>query len=153
MAPTTLDARRRQNRPLVVALSPRWCALRSTAGHLGRRWPVAARNSCYVAICPDESNALALLAVLNSPLAEAWLAALAEPARGGYRRYLGWTMSLLPLPLAWESACSTLAPISRAALSGSIAAGALRDALLEATLAAYGLQHDELAPLLAWFAG
>src|SRR5205085_463503 len=77
----------------------------------------------------------------------------AEPARGGYLRYLGWTMSLLPLPLAWESACSTLAPISRAALSGSIAAGALRDALLEATLAAYGLQHDELAPLLAWFAG
>lgn len=115
--------------------------------------PSVPLNSCYVAICPDESNALALLAVLNSPLAEAWLAALAEPARGGYRRYLGWTMSLLPLPLAWESACSTLAPISRAALSGSIAAGALRDALLEATLAAYGLQHDELAPLLAWFAG
>ena len=56
-------------------------------------------NTCYVVRCPDASDAFALAALLNGPLARAWLDALAEPARGGYRRYLGWTMSLLPIPI------------------------------------------------------
>jgi hypothetical protein len=144
-----LDAAR-SDRPRViwadVGRSPR-----ATLLHAGD--PSVPLNSCYVAICPDDGDALALLAILNSPIAEAWLATLAEPARGGYRRFLGWTMSLFPLPVAWESACAILAPIAKAALGGTLSRLALRDALLEATLAAYALRHEEIAPLLTWFAG
>ena len=109
-------------------------------------------NSCYVAICRDETNALALTAILNSPLAAAWLAAVAEPARGGYRRFLGWTMALLPLPHDWNRACAALAPIAYRAMGGENHL-ALRDELLHETLAAYRLRHDDAAPLLTWFAG
>ena len=110
-------------------------------------------NSCYVALCHDEPDALTLAAILNSPLAEAWLAALAEPARGGYRRFLGWTMALLPVPANWERARATLAPIARRALASGGESRQSRDELLEATLAAYGVLYDEIAPLLAWFTG
>jgi hypothetical protein len=109
-------------------------------------------NSCYVAICHNDTDALALTAILNSPLAEAWLAALAEPARGGYRRFLGWTMALLPLPLDWNRARAALAPIAHRAMLGEDQM-ALRDELLHESLAAYRVRHDDMAPLLTWFAG
>jgi hypothetical protein len=107
-------------------------------------------NSCYVAICRDDTDALTLTAILNSALAEAWLASLAEPARGGYRRFLGWTMALLPLPHDWNRARAALAPIAQRAMLGEDHM-ALRDELLSETLAAYGVRHDDMAPLLAWF--
>ena len=112
--------------------------------------PTVPLNSCYVAICADDDDARTLAALLNSPIAEAWLGALAEPARGGYRRFLGWTMALLPLPRDWSRARSLLAPMASAAMRRACADGELRDALLDATLAAYGLHHEELAPLLTW---
>ena len=112
--------------------------------------PTVPLNSCYVAICADEYDARTLAAILNSPIAEAWLGALAEPARGGYRRFLGWTMALLPLPQDWLRARSILAPIATAAMRGALADGELRDALLDGTLDAYGVSHEELAPLLTW---
>jgi hypothetical protein len=115
--------------------------------------PLVPLNSCYVAICRDGIDARALAAILNSPIAEAWLAALAEPARGGYRRFLGWTMALLPLPRDWQRARESLAPIADAAMRGELAAGDLREALLAESLAAYDLRHEELAPLLTWFSG
>lgn len=115
--------------------------------------PTVPLNSCYVAICADDVDARTLAAILNSPLAEAWLGALAEPARGGYRRFLGWTMALLPLPNDWTRARSILAPIGDAAMRGACGGGELRDALVHETLAAYGLTHDEVAPLLAWLSG
>jgi hypothetical protein len=115
--------------------------------------PSVPLNSCYVTLCRDEDDALTLAAILNSPLAEAWLAALAEPARGGYRRFLGWTMSLLPLPTKWSDARAALAPIARSALGNTAEPRDLRDALLDETLRAYGVGRDEMAALLAWFAG
>ena len=112
--------------------------------------PTVPLNSCYVAICSDDTDARTLAAILNSPIAEAWLGALAEPARGGYRRFLGWTMALLPLPHDWTRARTVLAPIADAAIRGAYTPGDLRDALLDETLAAYGVTHDEMAPLLTW---
>jgi hypothetical protein len=109
-------------------------------------------NSCYVALCRNDDDALTLAAILNSPLASAWLAALAEPARGGYRRFLGWTMSLFPLPRDWETARTALAPLARFAILEKREVE-LRDLLLDAALAAYGLEYNDVAPLLAWFAG
>jgi hypothetical protein len=103
--------------------------------------PVVPLNSCYVVHCSDETDAWALGAILNSRLAAAWLNAIAEPARGGYRRYLGWTMGLLPLPRDWQQA---------RALLGEPRDVTDEEHLLAAVLTAYRLTRDEVAPLLAW---
>jgi hypothetical protein len=107
-------------------------------------------NSCYVTRCRTERDAFAFAALLNSPLAAAWLAALSEPARGGYHRYLGWTMALLPIPTDWARACDVLAPVAERARRAGNAPG--RSTLLEAALAAYGLDARTVAPLIAWLA-
>jgi len=104
-------------------------------------------NSCYVAECERLDDARALAALLNSPLAAAWLNVLAEPARGGYHRYLGWTMSLLPLPTNWDRARRELAPLCKRARSGDVPTDA---ELLEAVIGAYGVSVEEIEPLLSW---
>jgi hypothetical protein len=109
-------------------------------------------NSCYALLCRDDIDALTLAAILNSAVAEAWLAALAEPARGGYRRFLGWTMALLPVPRDWAHARETLAPLALEIRHAPDPAP-YRDRLLEAVLDAFYMRHRDLAPLLAWFAG
>jgi hypothetical protein len=102
--------------------------------------PTVPLNTCYVLPCPEECDAWALAALLNSPLASAWLNAIAEPARGGYRRYLGWTVGQIPLPSDWPRARSILAAAARRSA----------DELLDAALAAYALRADDVAPLLRW---
>ena len=109
--------------------------------------PTVLLNSCYVARCRDLIDAYTLAALLNSPILAAWLNALAEPARGGYRRYLGWTVSLMPLPTDWSAARDKLAPIAERAANGSPPDA---DALLAAVLKAYHLRESEVEPLLLW---
>jgi len=104
-------------------------------------------NSCYVARAPDMIDAQALSALLNSAPVAAWLNILAEPARGNYRRYMGWTVALLPLPLAWREARALLAPIAAAAIAGVPPSESV---LTEAVAASYGLDVDRLRPLLTW---
>jgi hypothetical protein len=98
-------------------------------------------NSCYVARFDHGDDARAFAALLASPPVAAWLAALAEPARGGYRRFLAWTVALLPVPADW--ACA------RAAL-GALGPSAGPDALTRAVLALYGIRAEAVEPLLAW---
>jgi hypothetical protein len=102
--------------------------------------PTVPLNTCYVLPCADECDAWAIAALLNSPLAATWLNCLAEPARGGYHRYLGWTVGQLPLPRDWVRARDIL---SRAARESD-------DRLLDAVLAAYALEHRHVAALLQW---
>jgi hypothetical protein len=104
-------------------------------------------NTCYVVRTPTEDDAFALATILNSAVGAAWLSALAEPARGGYRRFLGWTCARFPLPADWSRARERLAPIGRSATAGSVP-----DAwtLCSAVLDAYGVTHAELSPLLSW---
>jgi hypothetical protein len=104
-------------------------------------------NSCYVVACDREDDAQALAALLNSPVAAAWLNALAEPARGGYRRYLGWTVALLPVPHDWERARTLLAPLTMRAAGGREPEEA---ELLRTVARAYHVRPAELEPLLAW---
>ena len=104
-------------------------------------------NTCYVVRCRDDADAFALAALLNAPLVRAWLDALAEPARGGYRRYLGWTMSLLPVPNDWPRARDALAPLGEAGLRGRPPSDG---ELLEASLDAYGADRRAVAALIAW---
>ena len=109
--------------------------------------PIVALNSCYIASCQTLSDAHALATLLNGPLAAAWLNTLAEPARGGYRRYLGWTMSLLPLPRDWKRAREQLAPLCERAMLGDVPPS---DELLNAALTAYELRLRDIQPLLSW---
>jgi hypothetical protein len=104
-------------------------------------------NSCYCVRCANSDDAFALAALLNSSIAAAWLDVLAEPARGGFRRYLGWTMSLLPVPRDWQRARSLLAPLGRRAFEGALPDDT---ALLEAALGAYDLAESVVTPLLSW---
>ncbi|HMI47426.1 MAG TPA: N-6 DNA methylase, partial [Gemmatimonadaceae bacterium] len=106
-----------------------------------------ALNSCYVASCATRDDAHALATLLNSPLAAAWLNSLAEPARGGYRRYLGWTLSLLPIPADWKRGRTLLAPLGERAMRGEVATD---DETLGAVLDAYQLNIADVNPLLSW---
>lgn len=103
-------------------------------------------NTCYVIKCRTEREALSLAAILNSDVAAAWLNLFAEPARGGYHRYLGWTVALLPLPRDWAAACAILPDVARRAADGQAGSSEL----LEAVLAAYAVRHADIAPMLAW---
>jgi hypothetical protein len=104
-------------------------------------------NSCYVARCRNLPDANTGAALLNSALGRAWLNAIAEPARGGYRRYLGWTLALLPVPKDWLRAREILAPLAAAARDGH---PPTEQDLLDACLAAYGVSRSLVAPLVAW---
>ena len=104
-------------------------------------------NSCYVARCRSLDDALTLTALLNSPIVAAWLNCLAEPARGGYHRYLGWTMSILPLPSDWNYAVEILAPIASRAVDGS---PPTLEQLQAKVLGAYRLSEGDVAPLMKW---
>lgn len=104
-------------------------------------------NTCYVVRTPSDDDAHALAALLNSTLGAAWLSALAEPARGGYRRFLGWTCARFPVPRDWERARGILASIGRSAVDGvEPNPWELTDAVLEA----YQLPHSAVAALLSW---
>jgi hypothetical protein len=109
--------------------------------------PTVPLNTCYSVTCPDMSDALAFCAILNSDVAAAWLAVIAEPARGGYHRYLGWTVARLPIPTDWPRARRLLAPIAATARRGEIPDASTLNA---AVLDAYGLKAESLDRLLAW---
>jgi hypothetical protein len=103
-------------------------------------------NSCYGIRLHDPVDAHALAALLNAPSTSAWLSLVAEPARGGYHRFLGWTVLALPLP-DWQRARERLAPIAARARRGEPTS---TEALHLATLDAYGVTPGPIAPLLAW---
>jgi hypothetical protein len=100
-----------------------------------------------VAFAPTVADAHALCALLNSAPVAAWLCALAEPARGGYRRFLGWTLARLPLPRRWDDAVRRLAPFSERGQAGDPP-----DAhdLAAAVARAYGTPLRSLEPLVTW---
>jgi hypothetical protein len=109
--------------------------------------PIVPLNSCYVLRCRDITDAYAFSAWLNSPLAAAWLASVAEPARGGYRRFLAWTVARLPIPRDWARAREILAPIGERAMRGERVA---RSELFDAAVRAFRLRQSHVAELLSW---
>ncbi|HEY4671668.1 MAG TPA: hypothetical protein VIG78_06370 [Gemmatimonadaceae bacterium] len=101
-----------------------------------------------MAACKSGGDALALAgAILNGPLASAWLNSVAEPARGGYHRYLGWTMAMLPIPRDWDRARQILAQFGERGVQGDPPSDA---ELLDSALEAYELDHRVVQPLLSW---
>jgi hypothetical protein len=132
------------SRPRVV-----WCDIGKTprAAVISAGDDAVPLNSCYVARCRDDTDAHSLAALLNSTPIAAWLSLLAEPARGGYLRFMGWTMSLLPLPKDWVRARRILGPIGIAASEG---APPHPDDLTRAVLDAYRLSRSDVDELLEW---
>jgi len=104
-------------------------------------------NTCYVVSCRDDGDAFTLAALLNSPIAAAWLGALAEPARGGYRRLLAWTMALFPVPDDWDRARDVLGTLGACAVQGHRIAAA---DLLQAACQAYRIRPNCLTALCNW---
>ena len=109
--------------------------------------PTVPLNSCYVLRTPSTEDAWALSALLASPVCRAWLNCLAEPARGGFRRYLGWTVASLPLPANWMSARSSLTPLGQRLASRTCVSP---EEHTEITADAYGIPVASLQPLLDW---
>lgn len=109
--------------------------------------PTVPLNTCYVLRLATLDDAYAALALLSSGVAAAWLDVLAEPARGGFRRYLGWTVGALPVPQAWPRVVADLAPLGKRLHAGEH----LPTPLLDTAVAkAYGLSLTVITPLLAW---
>ncbi len=110
--------------------------------------PTVPLNSCYVVRTASLDDAYALDALLNSTIAAAWLDVLAEPARGGFRRFLGWTVAALPVPHDWLRARTLLTPI------GQRLARHEHVPINEHDLAvadAYDVPLRQLTPLLDWY--
>ncbi|MCE9602917.1 MAG: SAM-dependent methyltransferase [Gemmatimonadetes bacterium] len=104
-------------------------------------------NTCYVIRTTVADDAHALAALINSPLAAAWLNAIAEPARGGYHRYLGWTCARLPVPTDWPRARALLSPLGREGAAGRPPSD---ERLVRVACEAYGIERRVVAALLAW---
>jgi len=135
------------------AATPSWRVVWSDVGRVPRAVVLAPDddsvplNSCYAVRAMAEDDADALAAWINSPLALAWLATIAEPARGGFHRFLGWTMARLPLPRDWPAARRLLAPVGHAARHGRALSAA---ELHECTMKVWRLQRAVVEPLLTW---
>ncbi|MBL0939119.1 MAG: N-6 DNA methylase [Gemmatimonadaceae bacterium] len=110
--------------------------------------PTIPLNTCYVLRLSTIDDAFAAQALLSSTIAAAWLDAIAEPARGGFRRFLGWTVSSLPTPADWPRAVCLLAPIGRRLALGDPVPAPLLDA---AVAQCFGLSLSVLSPLIAWY--
>ena len=107
-------------------------------------------NTCYVLRARDLTDAITLAAYLNSPVADCWVGAVAEPARGGYRRHFAWTMARLPVPDDWARARDILAPLGERVLGGDPPG---RAELLAAVLSVFRVRAQSIAPLVEWCSG
>ncbi len=109
--------------------------------------PTVPLNSCYVLRSASLDDAQAMATLLASPIAAAWFEALAEPARGGFRRFLGWTVATLPVPADWSTARVALASLATRRAAGEDIPEHEQVAVVAAS---YGLSVQSLAPLLDW---
>ncbi|MBC8085689.1 MAG: N-6 DNA methylase [Phycisphaerae bacterium] len=109
--------------------------------------PTVPLNTCYVLRTASFEDACALNTLLTSPVAAAWLDAIAEPARGGWRRYLGWTVAALPVPENWDTARALLAKFWQLQQAG---AQPTPEQHIAVVAAAYGIPLQTLLPLLHW---
>ena len=110
--------------------------------------PTVPLNSCYVLRTASLDDAWALDALLSSTLAAAWFETLAEPARGGFRRFMGWTVATLPVPTNWCSARLALADLGRRRALGEPISIDEQDIVVAD---AYDIPARYLEPLIRWF--
>jgi hypothetical protein len=71
-------------------------------------------NTCYVSAAPDDESALAIAATINSAWGRVLVHAVADEARGGYRRFNARAVGRVPVPVA-GAARRRLAALARSA--------------------------------------
>ncbi len=153
---------RLQRRPDVGA-SPWWSLFRTRGAasehrlvwnDVGRRLEAAALppdaavplNSVYYLAVPSEEWSQVLTAWLNSAPIRAFAGALAEPAKGGYRRFFSWVLGCCPGPGALRAReRSTLAALARRGAAGEDVSTALD----QCVASAIGLKAEQLEVLRA----
>ncbi len=81
-----------------IAPEPGAVVIPSRVPFLDSAVPLISLNTVYQIPVASDEDAHFLAAVLNSTVARAYLKAIAERATGGYFRFLGWTVALLPFP-------------------------------------------------------
>jgi adenine-specific DNA-methyltransferase len=110
--------------------------------------PLISLNTVYQIPAASDEDAHFLAAVLNSTVARSYLKAIAERATGGYFRFLGWTVALLPFPEEPDAAvrmrCIELSRHAHA--TGGLTAGEHRR-LDELVARLYGLGARALSTL------
>ncbi|MGD8869118.1 MAG: hypothetical protein PVI01_15965, partial [Gemmatimonadales bacterium] len=81
-----------------IAPEPGAVVIPSRVPFLDGSVPIVSLNTVYQVAAASGEDAYLLAAVLNSTVARTYLRAIAERASGGYFRFLGWTVALLPFP-------------------------------------------------------
>jgi len=110
--------------------------------------PLVSLNTVYQLAAASGEDAHLLAAVLNSTVVRTYLRAIAERASGGYFRFLGWTVALLPFPERPDAAVAARCiAISQRAHAGGGLDEAGRTALDAAVACLYGLSVRELDTL------
>jgi adenine-specific DNA-methyltransferase len=110
--------------------------------------PLVSLNTVYQIPAASDEDAHFLAAVLNSTVARAYLKAVAERATGGYFRFLGWTVALLPFPEEPDAAVRMgCIELSRHAHAAGELKVAERHRLDELVARLYGLRAGELDTL------
>jgi hypothetical protein len=118
---------------------------------LGGRVPLISLNTVYQISAASDEDAHLLAAILNSTVARAYLKAIAERAAGGYFRFLGWTVALLPFPERPDAAvCLRCIRLSREAHESGTLAPPQRRALDECVAGLYSLSAPQLNALRAF---
>jgi hypothetical protein len=134
-----------------IAPAPEAVVVSPQVGFLDDSAPVISLNTVYQMAAASGEDAHLLAAVLNSTVARAYLRAIAERASGGYFRFLGWTVALLPFPEQPDAAVvSRCVELSREAHAAGGLAGDDQARLDDAVATLYGLTRDDLDALRAF---
>jgi hypothetical protein len=115
----------------------------------GRARELIPLNTVYFLPLPDEEDALAMAAILNSLPARTFARTLAERAKDARFRFFAWTLACLPLPSGWRRhpVAAELREISRRAHAARGIEAADQQRLDRAVGTLYRLSGDQLAAL------
>jgi hypothetical protein len=131
-----------------IAPAPGAVVLPARVKFLGNEMPVVSLNTVYQIPTASGAYAHLLAGVLNSTVARAYLKAIAERAAGGYFRFLGWTVALLPFPEKPDAALrKAIAALSRSAHQKRGLEPDDRRRLDELVARLYGLSYNDLKRL------
>jgi hypothetical protein len=134
-----------------IAPAPGAVVLPPEVPFLGDRAPIVTLNTVYEIFAASGQDAHLLAGVLNSTVARAYLRAIAERASGGYFRFLGWTVALLPYPRQPDAAAvRAVVEMSRQAHAQRCLPSRDRRRLDAAVAQLYGLTPSDLKALRAF---
>ena len=134
-----------------IASSPNAVVIPPEVSFLDHQAPLIGLNTVYQIAVASGEDAHLLAAVLNSTVARSYLKAIAERASGGYFRFLGWTVALLPIPSSPDATvCNLCVQLSQHAHASAGLTVEEQRQLDELVARLYGLSPHELEVLRAF---